>query len=146
VFALAHASERATEWCSPALQVHAAEHGVAADSPPSLSLGPLAALARLAAERPTVRPPRVVLRSHRSRAPVFHRGEAPCGIGRGLEEWVPDMALQRTPRPRFLKVQSGLGAGDSVQEHAGTGRSLCSLGAPLNAQPLDDVQFDIESL
>jgi predicted amidophosphoribosyltransferase len=32
-----------------------AEHGVAADSPPSLSLGPLAVLARLAAERPTVR-------------------------------------------------------------------------------------------
>jgi hypothetical protein len=30
-------------------------HGVAADSPPSLSLGPLALLARLAAERPTVR-------------------------------------------------------------------------------------------
>jgi hypothetical protein len=34
-----------------------AQHGVAADSPPSLSLGPLASLARLAAERPTVRPP-----------------------------------------------------------------------------------------
>jgi predicted RNase H-like HicB family nuclease len=33
----------------------AAEHGVAADSPPSHSLGPLAFLARLAAERPTVR-------------------------------------------------------------------------------------------
>jgi len=33
-----------------------AEHGVAADSPPSPSLGPLASLARLAAERPTVRP------------------------------------------------------------------------------------------
>ncbi len=33
----------------------AAEHGVAADSPPSPSLGPLASLARLAAERPTVR-------------------------------------------------------------------------------------------
>src|SRR5512134_2673032 len=33
----------------------AAQHGVAADSPPSHSLGPLAALARLAAERPTVR-------------------------------------------------------------------------------------------
>ena len=48
----------------------------------------------------------------------------------------PNMALQRTPRPRFLKVQSGLGAGHSVQEHAGTGRSLRSLGAPLNAQPL----------
>ena len=31
-----------------------AQHGVAADSPPSPSLGPLAALARLAAERPTV--------------------------------------------------------------------------------------------
>src|SRR4029453_13644256 len=34
---------------------YAAEHGVAAESPPSPSLGPLAALARLAAERPTVR-------------------------------------------------------------------------------------------
>ena len=34
----------------------AADHGVAADSPPSLSLGPLAALARLAAERPAVGP------------------------------------------------------------------------------------------
>ena len=33
-----------------------AQHGVAADSPPSLSLGPLASLARLAAERSTVRP------------------------------------------------------------------------------------------
>jgi hypothetical protein len=31
----------------------AAQHGVAADSPPSHSLGPLALLARLAAERPT---------------------------------------------------------------------------------------------
>jgi len=34
----------------------AAEHGVAADSPPSHSLGPLALLARLAAERRSVRP------------------------------------------------------------------------------------------
>jgi hypothetical protein len=32
----------------------AAQHGVAADSSPSLSLEPLASLARLAAERPTV--------------------------------------------------------------------------------------------
>jgi hypothetical protein len=32
-----------------------AEHGVTADSPPSRSLGPLVELARLAAERPTVR-------------------------------------------------------------------------------------------
>jgi hypothetical protein len=47
------------------------------------------------------------------------------------------MALQRTPRPRFLKVQSGFCAGAPVQELAGTGRSLRSLGAPLNAQPLD---------
>jgi hypothetical protein len=46
------------------------------------------------------------------------------------------MALQRTPRPRLLKLQSGLGDGLAVQEHAGTGRSLRSLGAPLNAQPL----------
>ena len=34
---------------------NAAEHGVAADSPPSLSLGPLSLLARFAAECPTVR-------------------------------------------------------------------------------------------
>jgi len=33
----------------------AAEHGIAADSPLSLSLGSLASLARVAAERPTVR-------------------------------------------------------------------------------------------
>ena len=46
------------------------------------------------------------------------------------------MALQRTHRPRFLKVQAGVRAGDPVQEHAGTGRSLRSLGAPLNARPL----------
>jgi hypothetical protein len=46
------------------------------------------------------------------------------------------MALQRTPRPRFLKVQPGLGDGVPVQEHAGTGRSPRSLGAPLNAQVL----------
>ena len=44
------------------------------------------------------------------------------------------MALQRTPRPRFLKVQSAVGAGLPVQAHAGTGRSLRSLGTPLNAQ------------
>jgi len=48
-----------------------------------------------------------------------------------------NMALQRTPRPRFLKVQSGVSAGRPVQKHAGTGRSLRSLGAPLNAQLLD---------
>jgi len=48
------------------------------------------------------------------------------------------MALQRTPRPRFLKVQSGVSAGRPVQKHAGTGRSLRSLGAPLNAQPFGD--------
>jgi hypothetical protein len=46
------------------------------------------------------------------------------------------MALQRTHRPRVPKVQSGLGVGPPVQEHSGTGRSLRSLGAPLNAQPL----------
>jgi hypothetical protein len=46
------------------------------------------------------------------------------------------MALQRTHRPRFLKVQSGAGVGVPVQEHAGTGRSLRSLGAPLNARSL----------
>jgi hypothetical protein len=46
------------------------------------------------------------------------------------------MALQRTPRPRFLKVQFGSGSVRPVQEHSGTGRSLRSLGAPLNAQPL----------
>jgi hypothetical protein len=46
------------------------------------------------------------------------------------------MALQRTHRPRFLKVRSGSGAGVPVQEHAGSGRSLRSLGSPLNARPL----------
>jgi hypothetical protein len=49
---------------------------------------------------------------------------------------VPNMALQRTHRPRFLKVRFGSSNGHSVQEHAGTGRSLRSLGAPLNAQLL----------
>src|SRR5687767_12176001 len=43
------------------------------------------------------------------------------------------MALQRTPRPHSLKVQTGLGHGVPVQEHAGTGRALRSLGSPLNA-------------
>jgi hypothetical protein len=47
-----------------------------------------------------------------------------------------NMALQRTRRPRFLKLQSSLGAHRSVQGHAGTGRSLRSLGSPLNAQLL----------
>jgi hypothetical protein len=46
------------------------------------------------------------------------------------------MALQRTPRPHVPKVQFGAGIGVSVQRHAGTGCSLRSLGAPLNAQPL----------
>jgi hypothetical protein len=46
------------------------------------------------------------------------------------------MALQRTPRPRFLKAPSGRGDGVPVQAHAGTGRSLRSLGAPLNARSL----------
>src|SRR5437660_325262 len=46
------------------------------------------------------------------------------------------MALQRTHRPRVPKVQSGLGVGLPVQQHSGTGRSLRSLGAPLNARPL----------
>jgi hypothetical protein len=67
---------------------------------------------------------------------VFHRGEAACGIGRVLKALVPNMALQRTHRPRFLKVQFGVGADVPVQQHAGTGRSLRSLGAPLNARPL----------
>jgi hypothetical protein len=53
---------------------------------------------------------------------------------RGL--FASNMALQRTPRPRFPKVHSGLGGCRSVQGHAGTGRSLRSLGAPLNARPL----------
>ena len=48
----------------------------------------------------------------------------------------PNMALQRTPRPRFLKVQFGPRSVRAVQERAGTGRSLRSLGAPLNARPL----------
>ena len=46
------------------------------------------------------------------------------------------MALQRTRRPRVPKLRSGPGAGRSAQEHAGTGRSLRSLGSPLNAQLL----------
>jgi hypothetical protein len=50
------------------------------------------------------------------------------------------MALQRTRRPRFLKVQSGLGGRRSVQTHAGTGRSLRSLGSPLNARSLGDLK------
>jgi hypothetical protein len=53
---------------------------------------------------------------------------------RGL--FASNMALQRTPRPRFLKVQLGSRSIHPVQEHAGTGRSLRSLGAPLNAYPL----------
>ena len=47
------------------------------------------------------------------------------------------MALQRTPRPRFLKVQSGSRVAIPVQERAGTGGSLRSLRAPLNAGLLD---------
>jgi hypothetical protein len=46
------------------------------------------------------------------------------------------MALQRTRRPRVPKVLSGLGVGAPIQKHAGTGRSLRSLGSPLNARPL----------
>ena len=53
---------------------------------------------------------------------------------RGL--FASNMALQRTPRPRFLKLRFGSRSVRSVQEYAGTGRSLRSLGAPLNAQPL----------
>jgi hypothetical protein len=53
---------------------------------------------------------------------------------RGL--FASNMALQRTHRPRFLKVHPGAGGGVPVKEHAGTGRSLRSLGAPLNAQLL----------
>jgi hypothetical protein len=45
----------------------------------------------------------------------------------------PNMALQPTRRPRFLKVPSSSGEGVPVQEHAGTGRSLRSLGSRLNA-------------
>jgi hypothetical protein len=48
-----------------------------------------------------------------------------------------NMALQRTHRPRFLKVQLRSRSVRPVQGHAGTGRSLRSLGAPLNARPLD---------
>jgi hypothetical protein len=47
-----------------------------------------------------------------------------------------NMALQRTPRPRFLKVRSGTRGSVLVRAHAGTGRSLRSLGSPLNARPL----------
>jgi hypothetical protein len=46
------------------------------------------------------------------------------------------MALQRTHRPRFLKLRFGLGSGMPAQAHSGTGRSLGSLGSPLNARPL----------
>jgi hypothetical protein len=48
----------------------------------------------------------------------------------------PNMALQRTHRPRVPKVQFGRGAVVPVENHSGTGRSLRSLGAPLNARPL----------
>jgi hypothetical protein len=48
----------------------------------------------------------------------------------------PNMALQRTRRPRVPKLHSLLGTGPLVQGHAGTGRSLRSLGSPLNARPL----------
>ncbi len=48
----------------------------------------------------------------------------------------PNMALQRTHRPRVPKPQSGRGAGLPVQKLSGTGRSLRSLGSPLNAQLL----------
>jgi len=45
------------------------------------------------------------------------------------------MALQRTPRPRFLKVRSGARGSVLVRAHAGTGGSLRSLRSPLNARP-----------
>jgi uncharacterized protein DUF2442 len=48
----------------------------------------------------------------------------------------PNMALQRTRRPRVSKLYLVLGTGPSVQEHAGMGRSLRSLGSPLNAYPV----------
>jgi hypothetical protein len=46
------------------------------------------------------------------------------------------MALQRTHRPRVPKLHFRSRDRFPIQRHAGTGRSLCSLGAPLNAQPL----------
>jgi hypothetical protein len=46
------------------------------------------------------------------------------------------MALQRTHRPRVPKTQFSLAASCAVQKHSGTGRSLRSLGSPLNARPL----------
>src|SRR5216117_905627 len=64
------------------------------------------------------------------------------GNHRGQEELMPNMALQRTPRPRFLKVRSGTRGSILVRAHAGTGRSLRSLGSPLNARPLGDTRND----
>jgi hypothetical protein len=61
-------------------------------------------------------------------------GERPPAV---ISVLPPNMALQRTHRPRFLKVPPGVSNRVPVQEHAGTGRSLRSLGSPLNARPLD---------
>jgi len=50
------------------------------------------------------------------------------------------MALQRMPRPRFLKMRSGTRGSVLVRAHAGTGRSL---GSPLNARPFGGLPHDI---
>ena len=79
------------------------------------------------------------------RGRVVRSIEVPSWLGtggnhRGQGKLMPNMALQRTHRPRFHKVQFGLGDGVPVQAHSGTGRSLRSLGAPLNARPLADAE------
>jgi len=53
---------------------------------------------------------------------------------------MPNMALQRMPRPRFLKMRSGTRRSVLVRAHAGTGRSL---GSPLNARPFGELPHDI---
>jgi len=62
------------------------------------------------------------------------------GNHRGQEELMPNMALQRMPRPRFLKMRSGTRGSVLVRAHAGTGRSL---GSPLNARPFGGLPHDI---
>ncbi len=96
---------------------------------------------RLAAERPTVRH----LVSSRMCVEFAPSSWSGCdGNHRGQEKLMPNMALQRTHRPRVPKSQSGRGDGVSVQELSGTGRSLRSLGAPLNARPLGTSKHVLE--
>jgi hypothetical protein len=63
-----------------------ASHGVAADSPPSRSLGPLASRARLAAERPTVRRPEFWSATVLGRRNVaVRRPGGPIAVGRKID-------------------------------------------------------------